>query len=478
MNEENLRPDGRQSDGGSGNIYMGKQNHPAQGEAAPTSRESMLADAGSAYARRQSPLSGADEAYFRGRQNAGGVSFRGPGQPGPAANPRGYAADPYRPAPPRLQNGPPGPARVAPERPAPRQERPAAAGDRPKPQNPYVDSPSGSAEDAAQTPTRKEKEPLTPKDKKQITILAVADGVLLLFILVMFVFRGDAAFSQIKKIVTLGQAEEFYDPAAVFDELTPRLQSAAYPEGIDPAMMALYSENNDLVGWLRVPGTGIDNVVVQGPDNNTYLRADYYRRYNKRTRLFFGDFRNNFARNLQEYSKVTIIYGHHLSSDTRIFAEIENYRDLDYYKTHPVVEFHTLYGKTTWKIFGVFYTAVNDAEDAGSTFYYWNPSVTDAETPAFCNEVLSRSQFINPAVDIQPTDKILCLSTCTYIIRGNYDIRCVLMARLVRDGEDPAVDVSAAYTNTNRRMPHAWYKQQGLNDPYVNTPVFTAGLNG
>ena len=41
---ENLRPDGRQSDGGSGNIYMGKQNHPAQGEAAPTSRESMLAD--------------------------------------------------------------------------------------------------------------------------------------------------------------------------------------------------------------------------------------------------------------------------------------------------------------------------------------------------------------------------------------------------------------------------------------------------
>ena len=497
MNEDHSRSDGRGTPGVNAGVYTGKQNMSAQGKAPGSTRESVSADAGSAYARRQGPLSGYDAGYPRRQADpaeSGSVSFRNPGAARtPSANPRGYSTpDPYRhPAPPvrpdPRQAGPDAQQNPAIPRPAgPQGSRDDGAARQGKPAQEqkradgYLDRLSDGAENPVfeENPARRQREPLSPKDKKQIAILAVADAVVFLFIVGMLIFKGDVAVNRIKKIVTQNEGAVFYEPATYLDGLAPHLKSAAYPDGIDPAMMPLYSENNDYVGWLRVPGTGIDNAVVQGRDNNTYLRADFYRRPNKRTRLFFGDFRNHFTRFTQDYSKVTIIYGHHLSSDTRIFAEIENYADLDYYKTHPTVEFYTLYGKTTWKIFGVFYTAVNVQNDPGSMFYYWNPSVTDAETPAFCNEILSRSHFVNPAVDIQPTDKILCLSTCTYIIKNDYDNRCVLMARLVRDGENPEVDVSAAYANTNRRMPHGWYVQQGMSDPFENTPVFTAGQIG
>ena len=286
--------------------------------------------------------------------------------------------------------------------------------------------------------------------------------------------KGTDAFSRIRENAAFDPAEAYYNVAEAFPETEPKLRAAEFPAGIREEFKALYSENKDVAGWLRIPGTGIDGPFVQAQDNDYYLRRNFYGEKDNRTRLFFADYRNVFGAG-GELSKVTIIYGHHLSADTRIFAEIENYLDLEYYKTHPTVELDTLYGHTVWKVFGCFICSVDADKDSGATFYYWNPYITDEQTVPFCSEVLTRSWFVNPGVDIAVTDKLLCLSTCTYRIKNDEDNRCVLMARLVRPGEDENVDVSAAYANTNRRMPHAWYVQEGLQDPYVQMPVFSAG---
>lgn len=61
-------------------------------------------------------------------------------------------------------------------------------------------------------------------------------------------------------------------------------ESAAAPTvestAILPQYRALYEENPDLVGWLRIDGTDIDLPVVQTPgDNEYYLRRGFDRFY-------------------------------------------------------------------------------------------------------------------------------------------------------------------------------------------------------
>lgn len=51
---------------------------------------------------------------------------------------------------------------------------------------------------------------------------------------------------------------------------------ADYPDGILEELKQAYSINNDLVGWLSIPGTEIDTAIVQGADNNYYLKKDFY----------------------------------------------------------------------------------------------------------------------------------------------------------------------------------------------------------
>ena len=335
----------------------------------------------------------------------------------------------------------------------------------------YLDSLHNSAEDLGDI-KRADAAKLSPRDKRQIVVLALLDAAVIVFIGLYLMLTGSAdIYKEIKKNAAFDPAVDYYNVADAFAALTPTLNAVSFPEGMQQSFRALYSENADTVGWLKIAGTGIDGVVLQAEDNAFYERRDFYKRDDKRTRVFFADFRNYIGENAASLSKVTILYGHHLTADERIWAELENYKDPEYYKTHPVIEFNTIYGNYKWKVFACMITSSSAEKDGGNLFYYWNPYVTDEQTVAFCTEVLNRSWFVNPAVNIAATDKLLCLSTCNYEISME-DIRCVVFARLVRDGESAEVDVSGTYFNEDRRMPQLWYDQPGLANPYINTPVF------
>ena len=62
---------------------------------------------------------------------------------------------------------------------------------------------------------------------------------------------------------------------------------------------------------------------------------------------------------------------------------------------------------------------------------------------------MERSQIITD-VDIKYGDEFITLSTCSNEFEPS---RFVIMARKVREGEDPSVDVSKAYLNPNAKEP-------------------------
>ena len=319
----------------------------------------------------------------------------------------------------------------------------------------------------------------TPGSVIYIRIMCVVNIALVAFIGVFLIVTRNktqqpaSPAANAEETVTEPEDPLYHPETAVASALSPTLNGVAFPAGILPEFQPIYSVNQDTVGWIKLPGTAIDYPVMQGPDNEKYVRHNFWLERINRGSIWM-DFRNRVAPGRDSLSKVTIIYGHHLTSDETIFAELENYFDVEFYRTHPVIEMNTIYGRYKWKVFGCFVSNVEGQHDNGHVFYYWDPNITDGETVPFVQEILRRSWFINPTVDVQSTDKLLCLSTCTYIMnKPKYvEMRCVVMARLVREGEDETVDVASAFQNENRRMPQLWYTQNSMANPYKDTPVF------
>lgn len=247
--------------------------------------------------------------------------------------------------------------------------------------------------------------------------------------------------------------------------LAPTEGYPSEPAEVQPKYRAAYTENNDLVGWITVPNTEINHPVMQSDDNEFYLRHDFYKNYLRRGTIFM-DYRNSF----DPFDKNTILYGHNYL-DSTMFSDLEKYKDIEFYKTAPVIEFNTIYKDYKWKVFAVFLTTASPELDNGYVFNYIYPFMTEENFSEFIDEVAKRSLY-HTDVDVLPTDKILTLSTCTRDMdlssRKQEDARCVVMARLVRDGESEAVNVSAATVNENPKYPQLWYDKFGTVNPYRN----------
>ncbi len=320
---------------------------------------------------------------------------------------------------------------------------------------------------------------MTAADKRVITVLWILNALVFAFIGIFISMSGGAdPYEPIKeeaRFETDSGPAVYYDSTGIFGEsLTPNLKEVEFPAGMLKGFEALYATNSDTVGWLRIENTNIDHVILQTDNHTDYDRTTYYGDYYVGGSIFM-DYRNIIGKGSSSLSKNTILYGHYLENQRGMFTDLDDYMDVEYYKEHPVIEMSTLYSSYRFKIIGAFIAAAEEKYD-NKLFYYWYDDFTDENTLGFANEVAFRSYFVNPAIDVQPTDKFLTLSTCSHSldIDGMVNARFVVVARLVREGEDPEVDTSAAYSNPNQRMPQYWYDRHGLTNPYAQYAIWDA----
>lgn len=236
-------------------------------------------------------------------------------------------------------------------------------------------------------------------------------------------------------------------------------------DGILEKYRPLYEQNNDFVGWITVPGTAINHPVVQAADNNFYLRKNFSKQYERRGTVFM-DYRDH----VDKLCKNTILYGHNYV-DSTMFSDLEKYEDIEFYKQNPVIEFNTLYKNYKWKVICVFYSNAEDKDDNGYTLNYIYPFMTNDSFMEYMTELYTRTLYYTP-VDVEPSDKILTLSTCTRNMdikgHGETNARFVVVARLVREGENVNVNTAEALVNENPKQPQIWYDAHGTQNPYVD----------
>lgn len=232
-----------------------------------------------------------------------------------------------------------------------------------------------------------------------------------------------------------------------------------FPNGMLAKYAQLFAVNNDLRGWIRIPELGIDFPVVQGTDNDYYLKKDVYKKYTNYGVPFF-DYRMS---NFETLHKNTVIYGHNMRSDDLIFGMLENYKEPDGFKSAPVIECNTIYGDYTWFVYAVFITNAYESDDNGYVLPYNFIDIGDSQFEDYIAEIDKRKLYTT-GVDINSSDKILTLSTCSYEFD---DARLVVVARLKRSGESANVDTSKVIENPNPKYPQAWYDAYKKNNPYA-----------
>lgn len=256
----------------------------------------------------------------------------------------------------------------------------------------------------------------------------------------------------------LSNSVDTYGGAVVDSEMRNTF-GVDFPNGMLAKYAQLFAVNNDLKGWVRIPELGIDFPVVQGKDNDYYLKKDVYKKYTNYGVPFF-DYRMS---NFDTLHKNTVIYGHNMRSDDLIFGMLENYKEIDGFKSAPVIECNTIYGDYTWFVYAVFITNAYERDDNGYVLPYNFIDIGEGQFEDYIAEIDKRKLYTT-GVDINASDKILTLSTCSYEFD---DARLVVIARLKRAGESASVDTSKAIKNPNPKYPQAWYDAYKKNNPYA-----------
>lgn len=218
----------------------------------------------------------------------------------------------------------------------------------------------------------------------------------------------------------------------------------------------LLAINEDTVGYIRIPDTGVDGVVVQGEDNEYYLEHNVYNE-SRQCGTLFVDFRCAIG---QQNSQNIIIYGHN-QYDGTMFGDLDFYRwNLDYWKKNPIIYFDTNYESDAYVIVASFVTNAVPEDDNNSIFDYQNYIYFNDEFPfsEWYNEVITRTEFYTN-IDFQANDSYITLSTCSTEWEPS---RHVIIARKLRAEESADnIDTSGWWENPNPKYPQKYYDLYG-----------------
>ncbi len=235
---------------------------------------------------------------------------------------------------------------------------------------------------------------------------------------------GNSAYEEALAIAVSRQQDVPRTASAPTEAPVPAMQPqwvVAAPEEGDPHirtlesmdLAALRQVNPDVLGWILIPDTRISYPLLQGTDNNYYLERTWDRQSNAMGSIFL-EYLNQ--PDLTDYN--TIVYGHNMN-DGSMFAGIREFRDQEFWKTHPYVYILSDQGVYRYEIFSAYQASVKSST-------YGLDFSGDGDRAAFLHHAAANS-VIETGIEPELTDRVLTLSTCN---GAGYATRWVVHARL------------------------------------------------
>ena len=230
-----------------------------------------------------------------------------------------------------------------------------------------------------------------------------------------------------------------------------------------------------------LPGTELDTAVLQSNDNNYYLAKDFYERTTYETSSDnYGNIYLDYRCLSDGLSKNMIIHGHTTGRASGVpkqaFRSLYDYRDKEHFIKNPIIKYSTLTEEYTYKICAVFLSTTQKKDDNGYMFNYIYPDMSDNNMVGYIEQVNQRKLY-ETGVSLEPTDKIITLSTCIYDYGKSVDTRLVVVGRLLHEGESEQIDTSLVKDNPDYRRPQVWYNSKGKTNPYKDSAKWEPSPN-
>jgi len=249
------------------------------------------------------------------------------------------------------------------------------------------------------------------KEVKSKKIVKLILFNLFFFFIILFV---------VSAINILNYIKDSKENEKVFDEIAEDIEIQEIPNHsmednnyiID--FESLSQKNSDVVGFLKVNGTDIEQVVVKSKDNNYYLSHNFEKQQNSAGWIFV-DYRNN----LDGTDKNIIIYGHNMKNGT-MFSSLKNVLNSEWKENEEnrYITFITERENVIYEVFSVYQMENED--------YYIKTNFKGKEFNTFINTMKNRSKY-KFNVDVSDNDEILTLSTCG----NNNNYRIILHAKKI-----------------------------------------------
>ena len=214
---------------------------------------------------------------------------------------------------------------------------------------------------------------------------------------------------------------------------------------------ALREVNSDVLGWILIPGTVISYPMVQGEDNQFYLKHTW-KKWSSAVGAIFLEHLN--SPDLSDFN--TIVYGHRMNNGS-MFASLKNYKKQSYWAAHPCVYITDDSGSHKYDIFAAY-----EVSTQGTTYQIGFPS--DQSRQDFIDYCLEQS-VIDTGITPTVYDSVLTLSTCT----GNgHATRWVVQA--VAKGVAPAEALPGEEAPADEVPPAEDVPPVETSQPAENTP--------
>ena len=171
----------------------------------------------------------------------------------------------------------------------------------------------------------------------------------------------------------------------------------------------------NVIGWIKVEGTAINQPVVQTSDNDYYLHHSI-NKTDSSAGWIYADCENK----LDGTDKNMIIYGHN-RRDGSMFSTLKDVLNSNWYndENNRYVTFITEQGYTKYEVFSVY--QIKNEE------YYLKKSFTEKTFSDFIKKLKERS-VKDFGTEVTGNDSILTLSTCA----DNKKYRVVLHAKKIQ----------------------------------------------
>lgn len=155
---------------------------------------------------------------------------------------------------------------------------------------------------------------------------------------------------------------------------------------------------NNIIGNIEIPGTKINDIVMQYSNNEFYLNHNIYNNYDPKGTIFL-DYRNTIE------DKILLIYGHNSHIYDIPFKELEKYYDEHFFKNNKEIYLTIKNDIRKYEIFSIYIEYQN-----------WSYTKIKLNTDEYLKHInkLKNKSWYESNINLTNEDNILILQTCSY----------------------------------------------------------------